>query len=185
MDAAIAPADLINRSYILPSKVAEVVSEATYKSIFLTTPKDIELEPEPIPPDWILSGSPQARCKKLVRSHDSTSSIVVWDCTPGRFKWHFSQDEAIIVISGEALMINEQGEERRFGAGDLGFFPAGTFCTWQVQEHFRKIGVLRETMWRPLGLGIKGWHWLLRTIGLGAKSPLALALAAWTLSRHW
>ncbi len=155
------------------------------RSIMLTTPADLELEPEPIPRDWILSGAPQARCKKLVRSHDSTSSIVVWDCTAGRFNWHFSQDEAIIVVSGEAVMINEKGEERRFSAGDLGFFPAGTSCTWLVTDHIRKIGILRETIWRPLGLAVKAWHWLLRTLGLGAKSALMLAVAAWTLSRHW
>jgi uncharacterized cupin superfamily protein len=157
---------------------------ATTKSVVLATPADIELEPEPIPQDWILSGAPQARCKKLVRSHDATSSIVVWDCTEGRFNWHFSQDEAIIVVSGEALMINEKGEERRFSAGDLGFFPAGTSCTWQITKRFRKIGILRETMWRPLGLAIKGWHWLMRTIGLGTKSAFLFILAAWILSKH-
>lgn len=155
------------------------------KSIMLATPADVELEPEPIPHEWILSGAPRARCKKLVRSHDSTSSIVVWDCTAGRFNWHFSQDEAIIVISGEAVMINEKGEERRFSTGDLGFFPAGTSCTWLVTDHIRKIGILRETMWRPLGLAVKAWHWLLRTLGFGAKSALTLVLAALTFSRHW
>ena len=141
------------------------------KSILIATAAAVELEAEPIPPEWILSGRPEARCKKLVRSHDWTSSIVIWDCTAGQFKWHFGQDEAIIVVSGEAFMVNGKGEEQRFGAGDLGFFPAGTSCTWRITDHFRKIGVLRETMWRPLGLSLKAWHKLLQTVGLRSKSP--------------
>jgi len=149
------------------------------KSIIVASPAAIELEPEPIPPDWIVSGSPQARCKKLVRSRDWTSHVVVWDCTPGSFKWHYGMDETIVIISGEAFMINQNGEERRFGPGDMAFFPAGSSCTWRVTQHLRKVGVLRENMWRPLGLALKVWHKGLRMIGLAGKSPLVFALVAW------
>ena len=151
---------------------------AEFESIVLANAPTIDLEPEPIPSEWILGGKPQARCKKLVRSRDWTSHIVVWDCTPGQFKWHFTMDEAIIVISGEAFMINENGEERRFGPGDLGFFPAGSSCKWRVSQHFRKIGVLREPLWRPLGLCVKAWHKLLQIGGITPRCPLAIVLAA-------
>ena len=147
-------------------------SMSALQSIMLTNAANVDLEPEPIPTEWILGGEPRARCKKLVRSRDWTSHIVVWDCTPGNFKWHFSMDEAIIVVSGEAFLINDSGEERRFGPGDLGFFPAGTSCKWRVSQHFRKIGVLREPLWRPLGLGLKAWHKLLQAVGIAEKSPL-------------
>ena len=147
---------------------------AIFDSILITTPATVELEPEPIPPDWIVSGTPVARCKKMLRSHDRTSHIVVWDCTPGSFKWFYGMDEAIIVISGEAFMIDEKGEERRFGPGDLGFFPAGTSCTWRITETLRKVGFLKESLWRPLGLGVKAWHKILRIVGLAGKSALML-----------
>jgi uncharacterized protein len=139
-------------------------------SILIATAATVELELEPIPRDWILSGRPEARCKRLVRSRDWTSSIVIWDCTAGLFKWHFSQDETIIVVSGEAFMVNGNGEEERLGPGDFGFFPAGTYCTFRVPDRIRKIAVLREPMWRPLGFGLKVWHKLLRTVGLMGKS---------------
>jgi len=151
------------------------------ESILVATPATVELEPEPIPPDWIVTGSPVARCKKMVRSHDRTSHIVIWDCTPGSFKWHYCMDEALIIISGEAFMTNEKGEERRFGPGDLGFFPAGTSCTWRITEQLRKVGVLKESLWRPLGLAVKAWHKLLRIVGVASESPLMLALAAGAL----
>lgn len=141
-------------------------------SVVMLTPAEVELEAEPFPPGWVVSGSPEARCRKVVRSHDRTSHIVVWDCTPGSFKWHYGMDEAIVVISGEAVMINDKGVERHFGPGDLGFFPAGTSCTWRITKTLRKVGVLKESMWRPLGLAVKAWHKLLRIVGLAGESPL-------------
>jgi uncharacterized cupin superfamily protein len=130
----------------------------------IVTAASVELEPAPIPLDWIVSGSPVARCKKMVRSRDRSSHIVVWDCTPGSFKWHYGMDETIVLISGESFMINEKGEERRFGPGDLGFFPAGTSCTWRITETVRKVAVLKESTWNPLRLGVKAWHKLLRVV---------------------
>src|SRR5271165_885556 len=155
--------------------------ETTYRSIVVATAATVELEPEPIPSDWIVSGSPEARCKKLVRSRDWTSHVVVWDCTPGSFRWHYSMDETIVIISGEAFMINDRGEERRFGPGDLGFFPAGASCTWRITQPLRKVGILRESMWLPQGLCLKAWHKLLRIMGLAGKSALMLAVAVWAL----
>jgi len=52
-------------------------------------------------------------------------------------------------------MIDPDGQEHRFGAGDIAFFPAGTACTWRIAEHIRKVAVVRETIWRPLGFVLK------------------------------
>jgi hypothetical protein len=138
-----------------------------YKSIVMENPATLELEPSPIPPAWILRGTPEARSKKLTRSRDWTCQIVVWECTAGHFNWHYGRDESVFVLSGEAFLIKEDGEERRFGAGDLGFFPAGITCTWRVTETFRKVAVMRETVGRPLGLGVKIWKKLFRASRLG------------------
>lgn len=145
---------------------------ALLRSIVMATPASVKLDPEPIPQEWILSGTPVARSKNLVRSRDWTLSVVVWDCTAGRFTWHYSQDETILVISGEAFLLLENGEERRFGPGEVGFFPSGTTCTWRVADYIRKVAVLRENMWRPLGFCLKASKKLLRIMGLAGKSPL-------------
>jgi uncharacterized cupin superfamily protein len=145
---------------------------ALLRSVVMAQPANIELDAEPIPQEWILSGAPIARSKNLVRSRDWTSSVVVWDCTAGSFRWTYSQDETIFVISGEAFLMLENGAERRFGPGEVGFFPAGTTCTWRVADYIRKVAVLRESMWRPLGFGLKIWKKFLRTVGLAGKSPL-------------
>lgn len=140
--------------------------------ILMVNPATIDLEAEPIPTEWILGGTPVARSKKLSTSDDWASTIVVWDCTPGDFYWRYNQDETIYVLSGEAFMTNQEGEPRRFAAGDLGFFPAGYACNWRITENFRKVAVIRQTLWTPLGVGLKALNKLLRMTEPGSKSLL-------------
>lgn len=147
------------------------------KSILATSPAAIELDHEfsPLAPDSVLSGEPKSRSQMLVRSRDWTSDIALWECTKGLFKWHYAHDEVMVVISGEAFLVEDEGRERRFGPGDLGFFPAGTVCTWRVPEGIRKVAIVRETMWRPLGFGLKVWNKALRILRRTGKSSLVLA----------
>jgi uncharacterized cupin superfamily protein len=154
------------------------------KVVLMVDPATVELDPEPMPAKWILSGAPVTRGKKLLTSHDWTSTVVVWDCSPGSFHWHFSKDETIYVLSGECFMTNAKGEERRFAAGDLAFFYAGFSCDFRVTQHFRKVAVLRETMWFPFGIGLKAWNKFLGLLGFAGKSPLMFLLAVTALASH-
>jgi len=144
------------------------------KSIVIATPSAFKLEPQthPVTRSWVLSGNPVTRTLNVVRSRDWTSNIVVWECSAGRFRWHYVKDEALVVISGEAFISEGNGEERRLGPGDLAFFPAGASCVWRVPEGIKKVAILRETMWRPIGFCLKVWKKLLRMAGVGGESPL-------------
>jgi uncharacterized cupin superfamily protein len=124
----------------------------------------VELEHDPISPDWILSGSPEARNKLLARSEDRTSSIFVWECTPGIFSWHYMQDETAVIVSGEVFITPESGQERRLGPGDMAFFPAGCSARWRVTSKVRKVAVLRSAMPMPLALVQRTWNKLLKMI---------------------
>jgi len=146
--------------------------------IVLETAAAAELDPEPIPKDWILSGAPVATGKKLAKSWDLTSYVMVWDCTPGSFNWHYNKDETLVVLTGEVFISEGDGQERRLGPGDLAFFPGGTSAKWRVTERVRKVAVVRETMPRPLGLLLWGVKGVLRRAGLAGKSPLMITLAA-------
>jgi len=127
------------------------------REIVIAQPTAFELSPEemPISPNWVLSGTPTSRIKSVVRSRDWTSHVVVWECTGGTFKWRYRQDEVVVIVSGEVFITTEEGQERRLGPGDLAVFPAGSSSTWRVPERVRKVAVIRETMWWPLGLGLK------------------------------
>jgi len=140
--------------------------------VVMGTAETCELGPEPINKEWILSGEPVARSKVVGRSKDWSSSVVVWDCTAGSFYWHYRQDEVIVVISGDAVLLGENGLERRFSAGDYGFFPAGSVAHWRVDSYIRKVALLKEPIWRPVGFAMKAWNKILRGVGIGAASPL-------------
>ncbi len=136
------------------------------KLIVIEDAASASLSPAPIPPDWILAGKPEARNKTVAITQDRTSSIMVWACTAGRYEWHFSQDETLVVISGEMFVTTESGEEKRLGLGDVGFFPAGSSCTARIDDHVRKIAVLRMDLPLPLSIGARVWHRLLLITGL-------------------
>ena len=132
----------------------------------------VDLQPSPITPDWILAGTPEARSKVLAKSQDGTSYIMVWECTAGRFRWHYSEDETVVVIAGEVFITDEKGEECRLGQGDMGFFPAGSSCIWLVKSWVKKVAVLRKDLPFPVGLGVRAWHKLLRILGQRGGSSL-------------
>lgn len=157
-----------------------VVASCVAESILSATLRDVALETGSMPSEWVLSGNPETRSKILGRSRDLLAHIILWECGAVSYKWHYNQDEAYIVLSGEGFMTDDKGVERRFGPGDVAFFPAGTNATWRHPDHFRKVAVLKESVWRPLGAGLKIWNKLLRMVGLTNTSPLMLVLAAWT-----
>jgi uncharacterized cupin superfamily protein len=143
---------------------------ALSKSIVVDIASTTDLQPSPISVDWVLEGTPESRCKELARSHDLTSFVMVWDCTAGRFKWHYNKDETLVVLSGEAFITTGSGE-RRIGPGDVVFFPVGSSSTWHVPKYIKKVAFLRHTMPLPLGFGVLAWNKLLQIVGVTGRSP--------------
>src|SRR3989442_13956394 len=122
------------------------------QSVLIAAAASADLDAAPISRDWVLDGKPETRSKELARSHDRTSYVTVWDCTAGRFNWHYSKDETLVVISGEAFISDENGVERPIGPGDVEFFQAGTSAAWRVPQYIQKNTLFRQTLPRPLGL---------------------------------
>lgn len=63
--------------------------------VVFAAPADVELSADPIRPQWIIEGTPQARSKRLAPSADDTSMIMASSCTAGRFEWHYAVDETV------------------------------------------------------------------------------------------
>jgi uncharacterized cupin superfamily protein len=144
------------------------------QSIVTAAPATVQLDLMPINPNWVLEGAPRARAKLLASNQDGTIAIMAWDCSAGRFKWLYSEDEIVHIISGEVTITNERGEEQRLSAGDMAFFPAGSTSTWHVPVHVRKLAVLHPEM--PMSLRF-AWRALRRVQrSLPSKDP---AFANW------
>jgi uncharacterized cupin superfamily protein len=109
-----------------------------------------ELASAPINPEWILEGNPVARNKFLSRSVDGSGSTYIWDCTAGRFNWHYHIDETVCVLTGSVLVKDPSGGSRLLEAGDTAFFAAGSSAEWTVQTYIRKVAFMHRPMPAPL-----------------------------------
>jgi hypothetical protein len=104
----------------------------------------------PINPAWILDGNPIARAEHLSGSADGTANTYLWDCTAGRFNWHYAFDETLHILEGSVLLKFVDGTSRRVGAGDIVFFPAGATAEWTVERYIRKLAFCRTPLPAPL-----------------------------------
>ena len=103
-----------------------------------------ELTPKPIRPDWILEGSPVARARNVLLTSDDNFSATVWDCTAGRFRWHFNSDETVHILEGEVHVTDEKGKERALRPGDVALFSKYTTSVWRVPRYVKKLALNRS-----------------------------------------
>ena len=141
----------------------------------LNLPRDIaeaDLESHTIPSSWLLSGEARTRSSLLGRTHDKLAYALFWECGATHFKWHYSKDEFLFILSGGVFVTDKNGEERYYGPSDFVFFPAGTDVTWRVPDHVRKIAILKSSVTRPAALMSKVWTKLLDLSGLSSGGGL-------------
>jgi uncharacterized protein len=104
----------------------------------------------PIPRGWILEGNPVARNRRLAGSSDQLATTFMWDCTSGRFFWHYDEDEVVHVLEGAAVIENAAGVRRALQAGDTFLFPAGSTYQWTVPSYVRKVAFLYSPLSREM-----------------------------------
>ena len=104
---------------------------------------DVQFVPAPIKPEWLIAGAPVARNAILSQSEDGWATTMAWDCTAGRFNWHFTEDETVHIVSGEVLVLMGDRPPCVLRAGDVAFFPAGSHAVWQVDDYVRKVAFCR------------------------------------------
>jgi uncharacterized cupin superfamily protein len=134
------------------------------KSIVIANVSATELQQAPIKQSSILSGTPEARNRLLVRSSDKLAHILVWECSPGTFYWHYDEAETAVIISGETILTFENGRERRVGPGDMVYFPAGCSCHWRITSKIRKVAIMHRFLPPSLALGLQICNKLLRIV---------------------
>ena len=111
-----------------------------------------ELKSSPIEPSWILSGNPQARVAYQSIAADKLASTAMWDCTAGSFRWFFPEDETVVILEGDVFITAADGTQKLLRAGDVGYFQAGTWATWRVDNYVRKIAFMRQPLNLPFAL---------------------------------
>ncbi|MER8183149.1 cupin domain-containing protein [Kitasatospora sp. NPDC094015] len=98
---------------------------------------DAELEPDPLDPAQIVSGTPEVSGKVLWESPDGRQIRGIWQITPGVVT-DTEADELFVVVSGRATIAFEGGPTLEVGPGDLAVLREGDRTTWTVHETLRK-----------------------------------------------
>jgi uncharacterized cupin superfamily protein len=90
--------------------------------------------------------------KFLAASGDGELNTALWECSAGKFKWHFFCDEVVHILDGEVRVSEEDGSnERVLKPGDVAYFHVGMITIWDVKTFVRKLAVMRENT-APLAL---------------------------------
>ncbi len=126
----------------------------------------VELRSAPIDPQWIVEGAPHARNHVLWNSTDRTGWAMVWDCTAGKFEWHYTVDELVHVLEGGMTVTGTDGVPRTYKAGDVVFFPAGIVAHWHIENYVRKLAYCQNQLPGAVGLPLRIAR---RVMGLFAK----------------
>ncbi|CAL9375254.1 MULTISPECIES: cupin domain-containing protein [unclassified Streptomyces] len=104
---------------------------------FVVHVPDAELEPEPLDPGQIVSGTPEVTGKVVWESPDGRRVRGVWQITPGVVT-DTEADEMFVVLSGSATIEVAGGATLTVGPGDLAVLREGDRTTWTVHETLRK-----------------------------------------------
>jgi len=145
------------------------------ESVIKMSAAEVSLNPSPIYPDWVLEGKPIARNQVLSRSEDGTAITFLWDCTAGRFNWHYDVDETLYIIEGGVVVKDDAGT-RILSVGDTIFFPAGARAEWHVENYVRKIAFCRKPLPRMLVLAKRGFRLVKRLMGRGGSAQASPAM---------
>jgi uncharacterized protein len=100
-----------------------------------------DLAPSPIPASDVIDGQPEASTLVLT-DRPGGLSTGLWSCTAGRFRWHYTSDEVIHIVEGEAVITDQNGVVFSASAGDVIHFAYGTSAVWDVPERVKKVWVI-------------------------------------------
>lgn len=100
-----------------------------------------ELDPDPLDPSQIVSGTPEVSGRVLWESEDGRQVRGIWQITPGVVT-DTEADELFVVLSGRATIEFEGGPTLEVGPGDCAVLHAGDRTVWTVHETLRKAYAL-------------------------------------------
>lgn len=95
-------------------------------------------------PSRVESGRPQQTVWNRFSSPCGRFSSGEWECTPGRWRIHYTEFEYFEILAGESVLHDEAGGRRHLRHGDRFVIPAGFRGSWEVLSTTRKIYVIYE-----------------------------------------
>lgn len=142
----------------------------------------VELQAAPIEPSWIIAGQPHAEGAVHSQSADACSTTTIWRCSAGAFRWNFLWDETVYIVSGSVVVTDETGAKTTISAGDVAYFAAGTWATWEIADHVKKVAFCRRPFPKPVMAAMSLKRRLSKLLGRGGSTAPAAGAGLATLT---
>jgi uncharacterized protein len=124
------------------------------------------LHSAPIKKDWVVDGTPQASGCAIFETADQGADVHEWQCTRGRFVWHYDVDEIVYVIDGHARIKDlATGLSTHITAGTSVLFQRGSSAEWTVDDYIRKIAINHVPLSPKIAKLRSAWRRLKRLLG--------------------
>ncbi|MGC9342891.1 MAG: cupin domain-containing protein [Bacteroidales bacterium] len=70
--------------------------------------------------------------------YKKSESWDTWEKEESEFPWKYPANETCLILKGSATVRDFEGNEIRFGEGDLVHFPKGLECIWKIHSKIEK-----------------------------------------------
>lgn len=99
---------------------------------------------EAVEADRVVSGAPKRTFKVLHSSKSDEFHTGIYECTAGKWKVVYNEDEFCTLIEGHVRLTNDAGDAQDFRAPDSFTVPSGYQGTWEAVTPVRKFFVIYE-----------------------------------------
>ncbi|MBE9398227.1 cupin domain-containing protein [Pontibacterium sp. N1Y112] len=96
------------------------------------------------PPDRLLKGDPKQGIVNYVEELDGKFIAGLWESEPGKWKAVPGRREFCYIISGDVIISDAKGGQKRYKAGDSFMLPYGFDGYWEVLETCQKYYVILQ-----------------------------------------
>jgi len=121
------------------------------------------LQAYPINRNWVVDGTPEAKGCPIFETSDQNANVHEWQCTRGRFVWHYGVDEIVYIIEGDARIKDlATGLSTNIIAGTSVLFQRGSSAEWTVDRYIRKIAVNHIPLSPRIAILLSAWRRLKR-----------------------
>ncbi len=97
-----------------------------------------------VAPEKVVTGQPQSAYKVLYTSTSEDFTTGIYECTAGKWKTSYTEDEFCTLIEGKLRMTSDTGEVQEFQAPDSFLIPSGYSGLWEPLTKLRKFFVIYE-----------------------------------------
>lgn len=121
------------------------------KAVFFPSDPLKDAEWTEIEPEKVLSGRPMSAYKVLYTSPSEEFFSGVYECTTGKWRVSYTEDEFCTLIEGVVRLMDERGVLQEFKAPASFLIPAGFTGTWESATKVRKFFVIYQQQSIPKG----------------------------------